>query len=254
MIEQIYIPFIPEVRKYLSAAEYEVFALCYALDERGKTIFFSNAYLSKLLNKSKRAISGIFEKIEKKGFIKRILSAAGRTIEIVKSKFATPCKKLHGACTKQHTTPMKKTSSNNIVLDNRINKEDTPSVINKYFEEISSEYDVETKDMADIFINKHLSGSEYKKNIGNWKGKAKNFFKYWLKNEAKRGSEPRKLASWEITYRKFKNTTQVKYDGTIYQVENAQIKFESGDYPLGKLIKKWYAENQKFELQMKAIK
>jgi DNA-binding MarR family transcriptional regulator/predicted HicB family RNase H-like nuclease len=249
MTDQIYIPFIPEVRKQLSAAEYEVFALCYALDERGKTIYFSNGYLSCLLNKTKRAIAAILEKIERKGFIKRILTETGRIIQIVKEKIKakSTCKKLHGVRTKLHTTPVNKTASNNIVKDNIINekrKEEKPplSFVNKYFEELAKEYDMETNDISETFINKYLSGDEYKKNIGNWQGRARNFFKYWLKNEAKRGSEPRKLSKHELLFRKHKNASKVSVNGTNYDVHNAFVKFPSGDFSLYNLIRKWYNE------------
>jgi hypothetical protein len=232
----------------MSSSEYEVFALCYALDERGKTIYFSNGYLGELLGKSKRTIAGILEKLEKSGFIKRILSETGRVIQVVREKVKALCKNLQGGCKKSQEAPVKKPASNNIDSDNKIN-EKTPLVfVEEFFNELAKDYDIEIGEMAETFINKHLSGNLYKKNIGNWKGIAKNFFKYWLKNEEGRGHTPRKLAKWEKAYRTYKDAVKVKVNGKIYAVKDKQVMFESGKYPLGKLIKEWYADNSKFSL------
>jgi DNA-binding MarR family transcriptional regulator len=247
MTDQIYIPFIPEIRKRMSSSEYEVFALCYALDERGKTIYFSNGYLGELLGKSKRTIAGILEKLEKAGFIKRILSETGRIIEIVKEKIKSICKNLQGVCKKVQKDPVKKSASNNIDSDNKIHEKESLDFVKEFFEKISEKYDIDTDLISETFINKHLSGDTYKKNIGNWKGRARNFFKYWLKNLESRGEEPKKLAKWEIAYKKNKDATKVRLNNKIYIVKNRQVVLDSGDYPLAKLIRKWYDSGKSFD-------
>jgi hypothetical protein len=174
-------------------------------------------------------------------------------IEVVHDKIKQLCKKLPEGRKKQHPAPVKKTTPNNIDSDNKIN-EKTPLVfVEEFFNELAKDYDIEIGEMAETFINKYLSGNLYKKNIGNWQGIARNFFKYWLKNEEGRGNTPRKLAKWEKAYRTYKDAVRVKVNGKIYDVKDRQVIFESGKYPLGKLIKEWYADKSKFTFEVSMV-
>lgn len=185
----IYVPIIPEIRRVInSASEYEIFALMYALDERGNKIYFSNGYLARMLGKSTRAISKIISKLEAKGLIRRLLQGSNRVIEIVKEKINL----LLGGTkvpTPRTFVPNKttnKSSNNNIVVNNIINERENiaPILLNLeiFFKEITKEFDVDYKLIAKKCFLKKTKYINWKKERSSWQDIAEAYWLSWKDN------------------------------------------------------------------------
>lgn len=221
------IPYIPEVRNVTSAQEYEIFGMIFDLFSKGKDCFFSNEYISKLVNKTKSSVAKILTSLERKHLIIRKYNERNKNNE---KRYITPNMdfimklisdrinkqnihlenspdniKTNNRKSNQHQgiSPDKKApvleniqspvlEKNNKVTyniksiyreDNSKYKLDLKENVKNYFEEISSDFEIDSSIIAEKFINKHLSGVSLKNNIGNWRGLARNFWLNWQKFE-----------------------------------------------------------------------
>lgn len=267
-MEMFYIPFVKGIRKQMSAAEYEVFSLCYALDQRGNKIFFSNAYLANMLNKTERAVTQILAKLEIAGWIRRIINGVQRIIEIVQSKVNefitvgesdTHFKKIEEKCKPSmkltSTVPLKNISTNNIEDNKESNSLDFE--IEKYFKSICTYADIDIKLMTTKFMNKYLhSKASIRRNRNNWEGLANNFYISWvsyLKPAENNDVEPQETSEIKKLMKQYGNPKNVVVNGWKYDFNGENIcsydfKGQSRAVRLWDIFKEWIKTPDKWEI------
>ena len=244
----IYVPIIPEIRRVIkSASEYEIFALMYALDERGNKIYFSNGYLARMLGKTERAIVKSIAKLEKKGFIKRIIKGTNRVILIVKEKIELILGRteVHTPRPKVHNTTLSKSSTNNIVINNKKDEcKFSHDFIKNYFISLigKNEKNMDIELMTKKFINKHLSEGSPSKNKKIWKGLARNWLLSWESNTQTDNNETSKQTPYTTLLKLAKQAKSITINNQILKVVNA--KFTSAingkEYSVYNSLLNWY--------------
>ena len=248
MIEEVHIPLISKIRIAIkSASTYEVFAIIYNFDRKGKTIYFSNAYLGKMLGKGERQISKIISNLKTLGFIKRIMTRGGRIIEVVQSKIDAIMGRHYvpTPTNKSSSDPTNKSSNNNIVNNNIVKKSKfSPSILKKYFVYLlgKNEKKVDIDLITRKFYNSHLSEGNPAKNRRIWKGLAHNYVLSWISNINSQLTVKEPTNPYKALLERSKKANTITINGnTIKTSDGYYISSTDGkQYEVYALLKNWY--------------
>ena len=260
-VKKFYIPFVWEVKKHLSDAEYLVFALCHSLDERGKTIYFSNEYMANLLNKSKRRIQQIISTLEIKGFIKRTISGMKRIITIMYDEINNLLgrKEFHPTTKKVAPKPTKNIAPYNIVINNKIDEsKNSHDFIKNYLKKIIGENkkNINIELLIKKFSNKYLYDDS--KNISNkkLKGMARNFVLAWVGNLRPAETENTAQTPYKrlLDISKSAKTIEIDNGGEV-KVKNAEFisKIDNKKYKVYTVLQYWYDKKAYYEVKIDGL-